>query len=74
MLNLLNEASYSKFMTSKLNIVGDQSNANYDVGSEIIYTTEYCSFNITIIGHQVTQVAIKNCGQFTKYITKVEQQ
>ena len=39
-LNLLNEASNSKFLTRKWNIVNDQSNANYDVGNEIIYNTE----------------------------------
>ena len=26
--------------------------------------------NITIVGHQITQVAFKNCGPFTKCITK----
>ena len=25
--------------------------------------------DVTIIGHQVTQVAFKNCAPFTKYIT-----
>ena len=30
-LNLLNEANDSKFVTRKWNIVIDQSNANYDV-------------------------------------------
>ena len=34
-LNLLNEASDSKFVTRKSNIVNDQSNANYDVENEI---------------------------------------
>ena len=38
-LNLLNEANYSKFVTRKWNIVNDQSNANYDGGDEIIYNT-----------------------------------
>ena len=31
-LNLLNEASNSKFLTRKWNIVNDQSNANYNAG------------------------------------------
>ena len=35
-LNLLNETSDSKFVTRKWNIVNDQSNANDDVGNEII--------------------------------------
>ena len=37
--NLFNEASF-KFVTRKLNIVNDQSNANYALGNEIIYSTE----------------------------------
>ena len=28
--------------------------------------------NITIIGHQVTQIAFKNCAPFTKCITKTD--
>ena len=39
-LNLLNEASDSKFVTRKWNIVNDQLNSNYDVGTEIIYNTK----------------------------------
>ena len=39
MLNLLNEASDSHFVTRKWNIFNDQSNAKYDVGNEIIYNT-----------------------------------
>ena len=39
-LNLLNEASNSKFVLKKWNISHDQSNASYDVGNEIIYNTE----------------------------------
>ena len=35
-LNLLNEASDSRFVIRKWNIVDDQSDANYDVGNEII--------------------------------------
>ena len=63
-----------------------ESNANYDVGNEIIYHTDVlrsniCDYNdadilvrrdITIIGHQVTQVAFKNCAPFTKCITKID--
>ena len=36
-LNLLNEASDSKFVARKSNIVYDQSNANYVVGNELIF-------------------------------------
>ena len=32
-LNLLNEANNSKFVTRKWNIVSDQSNADYDIGN-----------------------------------------
>ena len=32
-LNLLNEANDSKFVTRKWNLFNDQSNANYDVGN-----------------------------------------
>ena len=35
-LNLLNEASDSKFAPRKWNTVSDQSNANNDVGNEVI--------------------------------------
>ena len=83
-LDLLNEPNDSKFVTGKWNIVNDQSNANYDVGNEMIYNTEVlksnlCDYNdayilvrgnITIIGHQVTQEAFKNCAPFTKCIIK----
>ena len=36
-LILLDEASDSKFVTRKWNIFKDQSNANCNVGNEIIY-------------------------------------
>ena len=36
-LNLLNEASNSKFVARKWNIVNDQSNANYGAINRIIY-------------------------------------
>ena len=82
----MNEANDSKFVTRKWNIVNNNSTANYDVGNEIIYYTEVfkcnlCDYNsayilvrgnITIIGHQVTQVAFKNCASFTKCITKTD--
>ena len=85
-LNLLNEANDSKFVTRKWNIVNDQSNANYDAGNETVFNTEVlksnlCHYNdayilvrgnITIIGHQVTQAAFKNCAPFTKCITKID--
>ena len=39
-LNLLNEANDSKFVTRKWNILNDQSNANYDAGNETVFNTE----------------------------------
>ena len=39
-LNLLNDANNSKFVTGKWNIVNDNSKENYDVGNKIIYNTE----------------------------------
>ena len=45
-LNLLNEANDSKFVTRKWNVANDQSNANYDVGNEIIYNTEVLKSNL----------------------------
>ena len=85
-LNLLNEASDSKFVTRKWNIVSDQSNSNYNVGNEIIYNTEVlksnlCDYNdvyilvrgdIAFIGGPVTEVEFKNCVPFTKCITNID--
>ena len=39
-LNLLNEAGDFQFVTTKWNIVNDQSNESYDARNEIIYNTE----------------------------------
>ena len=39
-INLLNKSTDSKFVKKELNIVNDQSNANYDVGNLIIHNTE----------------------------------
>ena len=83
-MNLLNEASNSKFVSRKLIIVNDQSNTNYDVGNEIIYDTEVlksniCDYNdtyilvrgdITIIAVHVTQEAFKSCSPFINCFTK----
>ena len=81
MPNLLNEATNSKFVTRKWNIVNVQSNTSYAIRHEIIYSTEVlksnpCNFNddyilvrgdITILGrYAAIQVTVKNCGTFTK--------
>ena len=85
-LNLLNEASGSKLVTRKWNIVNDQSNANYDAGNEIIYNTDVLKSNlcdcndasilvkdnITVAAVPATQVPFKNFAPFTKYITKTD--
>ena len=72
-------------MTRKWNIASDDLKTHYSVGSETISNTEIwksdlCDyndayilvrFNITIIGHQVTQVAFKNCAPFIKWLQKL---
>ena len=45
-LNLLNEADDSKFVTRKWKIVNDSSKTNYDVESEIIYNTKVLKSNL----------------------------
>ena len=45
-LNLLNKANDSKFVTRKRNIVNDNSKTNYDVGSETIYNTDVLKSNL----------------------------
>ena len=74
MFHLLNEASNSKFLPRKLNIANGQSNANGDVGNEIIYNTKVlksnlCDYNdayilvrrdITIVRGNGASVAFKN--------------
>ena len=71
----MNEANSSKFVTKKWNIVNYQSNESYDVEKKIIYDTVVLKSNlyefndayilvrgdVTIIAHQATQVAFKNC-------------
>ena len=85
-LNLLNEASDTKFVTRNWNVVNDQSNANYCVGNEIIYSIEvlksnFCDLNdvyilirggITIIGNNVTQAAFNTCAPFITCIPKID--
>ena len=67
-------------------MVYNHSNANYDVGNEIIYKTEVsksnlCDYNNTCIlvrgdinnvGHNLaTKITFKTCAPFTKCITKM---
>ena len=74
-LNLLNQASDSKFITRKWNIASDQWIADYDVGNEIIFNTKVLKSNLSdysnayilvegdiiTTAHSIpTQVAFKN--------------
>ena len=79
-LNLLNEASNSKFLIRKLNIVNNNRNSNYAAANEISYDTEILKFNlcgyndayilvtgdITVVAAPATQAAFKDCAPFTK--------
>ena len=85
-VNLLNEASDSKFVTRKWNIVNDQSNINYDEGNEFIYNAEVLKSNlcdnndsdillrvsIAITRNVATRVVFKNCAPLIKCITKID--
>ena len=85
-LNVLNKANDSKFVTRKWNIVNYQSNANYNVENEIIYNAEILKSNlcdlhdsyilvrgdITVTTVPATQLSFKNCAPFTKCITKID--
>ena len=83
----MNEASDSKFVTKKWDIVNGQSKKkNYDGGNEIVFNTEILKSNlcdnndiyilvkgdITIVGVHETQIAFKNCTPFTNCITKID--
>ena len=86
-LNLLNEACDSNFVTRKWNIVDDNLKSNYDETNEITCNTEVLESNfydyndayillrgnITVIAAPQTRVVFKNCAQFTKSITKVNE-
>ena len=45
-LNSLNEANDSKFVTRKRNIDNNKSNENHVVGNDIIYNTEVLKSNM----------------------------
>ena len=47
----MNARNNSKFVTRKWNVVNDQSNANYDVGNEIIHKTEISKSNLSDYKH-----------------------
>ena len=66
----MNEASDSKFVTRKWNMVNYQSNENYDSRNEIIYDTQELNSNLFYYNDVYVQVAVKNCAPFAKRITK----
>ena len=82
-LNLLNDANDSEFVTLIWDIVNDNSNSNY---AEITCNTEIlksnlCDYNdadilvtgdITVVAAPATQVAFKNSAPCTKCITKID--
>ena len=74
-LDLLNKANDSKFMTRKSNIVNNQSNAE-------VLKSNLCDYkdaqilvrgDITIIRHQIDQIAFKSYALFTICITKTDE-
>ena len=70
-------------MTTKGNIVHDNSKASYGVRNEMtcnieVLKSRLCVYNdayilvrgnVTFTGHGVTQVEFKNCAPFTKFMT-----
>ena len=80
-LNLLNEANNSKFVTRKWNIVNDDATNEIANNTEIL-KSNLCDHNdayilvrgdITVVAAPVTQVAFKNCAPFTKCLTKIDE-
>ena len=85
-LNLLNEANDSKFVSRKWNIVIANSKANHAVGDNIIYNTEvlksdlcdYNDFYILVLGDiTITEdnghgVEFKNFAAVTKCLTEID--
>ena len=46
-VNLLNEANDSEFVTRKWNVVNDNSKSNYDARNEIMFNTKVLKYNIS---------------------------
>ena len=75
-------------MTKKWNIANDLSNANYNVGNEIIYSTEvlkynFCDYNdsyilarvyITVLAAPTIQVSFKIVQDFLNVSQKLMEQ
>ena len=88
-LNLLNDSGDYTFAIRKQTIVNGESDANYSVGNEIIYSTAVLNSNlcdysdaqilvrgdITIMGCDLaTQVTFENGAPFIHCITKTIEQ
>ena len=83
LLSLLNEVNDAKFVTRKWYIFNDLSNANYNIGNEIIYNTEvlesiFCDYNDAYIlvtyycrSSSCNTESFKIYAPFTKCITKL---
>ena len=86
-LDLLNQANDSKFVTRKWNIRNDNSKLNYDAINEITYNIKTLKYNlcdysdtyilvrgdIIVVASLTTPVAFKNCASFVKCITKIDE-
>ena len=82
---MLKKASDTNFVIRKWNNFNDKSNASYDEGNKIIYTTKVlnsnlCDYNdvcnlvkgdITVTAAPVITVSFKNLAVFTKCITTI---
>ena len=81
----MNKANDSKFVTRKWNIVGAESNTNYNLGNEFVYKAKVLKSNfwdynhafillranIAIVGDNGDEVAFRRCNPFIKRITKI---
>ena len=83
-LNLLNEANDSKFVTREWNIVNDNSKSNYDTTNEITYNIEIlkcnlCDYNnayilvrgdITVIAAPANKVVVQHLLNVSQKLMK----
>ena len=87
-VNLLNEANDSEFVTRKWNVVNDNSKSNYGARNEIMFNTKVLKYNISLYNdaqilasgdntitcrNLASQVAFKSWGPFTKFIRKTDE-
>ena len=82
----MNEANHSKFLTTKWNIINDQSYEKYCVGNKTFYNfllkPNLCGYNngyilvkgdINVTAASTTQVSIKHRAPLTKCIKKIDE-